>query len=51
MLGPLWTGDWLNNSRVEGMVGLKLGERPSGVAASPIITFMNFRCADGGFKV
>ena len=38
MLGPLWNDGWLNTHEVGGLVGLKFGEAPSGVAASPIIT-------------
>jgi hypothetical protein len=37
MLGPLWNGGWLNTHEVGGLVDL-IGESPSGVAASPIIT-------------
>ena len=51
MLGPLRDGGWLNKHGVGGMVGKELGEAPSGVAASPVFTFMDCRWANGGFKV
>ena len=50
MLGPLWIGGWLNTQEVGGLVG-KYGEGLSGVAASPVFTFMDCRWANGGFKV